>query len=52
MLLAEAPSIREVIAFPLSRAGRDPLTGAPTPADVAHLRELGLRLATGRSSDR
>ena len=31
MLLAGADSIREVIAFPKTRGGFDPLTGAPTP---------------------
>src|SRR5690606_767227 len=30
-LLAGADSIREVIAFPKTRGGLDPLTGAPTP---------------------
>jgi aspartyl-tRNA synthetase len=38
-------SIREVIAFPKSASGADPLTGAPAPVDPAQLRELGLRLA-------
>ena len=31
MLLAGYQSIREVIAFPKSGGGYDPLTGAPTP---------------------
>ena len=30
MLLAGADSLREVIAFPKSGGGLDPLTGAPT----------------------
>jgi aspartyl-tRNA synthetase len=38
-------SIRDVIAFPKSASGADPLTGAPAPVDSAQLRELGLRLA-------
>jgi aspartyl-tRNA synthetase len=44
-LLAGSDSIRDVIAFPKSASGADPLTGAPAPVDPAQLRELGLRLA-------
>jgi aspartyl-tRNA synthetase len=36
-------SIRDVIAFPKTASGADPLTGAPAPVDAAQLRELGLR---------
>ena len=36
-------SIREVIAFPKTASGADPLTGAPAPVDAAQLREVGLR---------
>src|SRR5947209_1125312 len=43
--LAGVESIREVIAFPKSASGADPLTGAPAPVDPAQLRELGLKLA-------
>ncbi len=43
-LLAGRESIREVIAFPKSTSGADPLTGAPAPVEAAQLRELGLRL--------
>jgi aspartyl-tRNA synthetase len=43
-LLADRPSIRDVIAFPKAASGADPLTGAPAPVDPAQLRELGLRL--------
>ncbi len=42
--LAGRDSIREVIAFPKSASGADPLTGAPAPVDPAQLRELGLRV--------
>jgi aspartyl-tRNA synthetase len=43
-LLAGRDNIREVIAFPKSTSGGDPLTGAPAPVEPAQLRELGLRL--------
>jgi aspartyl-tRNA synthetase len=42
-LIVGTSSIREVIAFPKSASGADPLTGAPAPVDPAQLRELGLR---------
>jgi aspartyl-tRNA synthetase len=41
-LLAGEENIREVIAFPKTQSGADPLTGAPGPIDAAQLRELGL----------
>jgi aspartyl-tRNA synthetase len=37
-------NIREVITFPKTATGADPLTGAPAPVDEAQLRELGLRV--------
>ncbi|MGZ4759671.1 MAG: aspartate--tRNA ligase [Acidimicrobiales bacterium] len=43
-LLAGEENIREVIAFPKTQSGTDPLTSAPTPIDPAQLTELGLRL--------
>jgi aspartyl-tRNA synthetase len=43
-LLAGEENIREVIAFPKTQSGGDPLTSAPTPIDPAQLTELGLRL--------
>jgi aspartyl-tRNA synthetase len=43
--LIGADSIRDVIAFPKTASGADPLTGAPAPVDDAQLRDLGLRLA-------
>ncbi|MCX6505659.1 MAG: aspartate--tRNA ligase [Actinobacteria bacterium] len=43
-LLAGEENIREVIAFPKTQSGTDPLTHAPTPIDTAQLDELGLRL--------
>lgn len=43
-LLVGEDNIREVIAFPKTQSGGDPLTGAPTSIDPGHLHELGLRL--------
>jgi aspartyl-tRNA synthetase len=45
-LLAGTPSIREVIAYPKTQSGADPLTGAPAPIETAQLTELGLRALT------
>ncbi len=42
MLLAGADSIREVIAFPKTGAGYDPLTGAPTPISAQQRAEAGV----------
>jgi aspartyl-tRNA synthetase len=42
MLLAGADSIREVIAFPKTRNGFDPLTGAPTPITAQQRAEAGV----------
>jgi aspartyl-tRNA synthetase len=42
-ILAGRDSIRDVIAFPKTTSGTDPLTGAPAPVDAAQLRELGVR---------
>ncbi|GIJ58183.1 aspartate--tRNA ligase [Virgisporangium aurantiacum] len=42
MLLAGAESIREVIAFPKTRGGFDPLTGAPTPITAQQRLEAGV----------
>ncbi|MGZ5309487.1 MAG: aspartate--tRNA ligase [Solirubrobacterales bacterium] len=41
-ILHGADSIREVIAFPKTASGTDPLTGAPAPVDERQLRELGI----------
>jgi len=42
-LLHRADSIRDVIAFPKTASGGDPLTGAPAPVDERQLRELGIQ---------
>ena len=42
-LLVGEENIREVVAFPKTQSGADPLTNAPTPVEEAYLAELGLR---------
>ena len=42
MLLAGAGSLRDVIAFPKTGAGHDPLTGAPTPITAQQRKEAGI----------
>ena len=44
-LLAGRDSIRDVMAFPKTASGSDPMTGAPSPVDDRQLRELGVRPA-------
>ncbi|MEA2687195.1 MAG: aspartyl-tRNA synthetase [Actinomycetota bacterium] len=43
-ILAGEENIREVIAFPKTQSGVDPLTGAPSTLDERQLADLGLRL--------
>jgi len=50
MLLADAPNIREVIAFPKNQAGRDVMADAPSPADARQLRELHLKIVEQEES--
>ena len=45
-IIAGRDSIRDVIAFPKTASGADPLTGAPAPVDARQLRELGIRTLT------
>jgi aspartyl-tRNA synthetase len=44
-ILAQRDSIRDVIAFPKTASGSDPLTGAPAAVDAAQLAEVGVKLA-------
>ena len=43
-ILAGEDNIREVIAFPKTQSGSDPMTNAPTTVVTAQLNELGIRL--------
>jgi aspartyl-tRNA synthetase len=43
MLLAGAASIRDVIAFPKTSSGADPLTGAPDEVSARQLKEVHLK---------
>jgi aspartyl-tRNA synthetase len=45
-LLAGEENIREIIAFPKTAGGSDPLTGAPTEIPDPVLRELGIAVRT------
>jgi aspartyl-tRNA synthetase len=47
MVLQGESSIREVIPFPKTQSGVDPMTGAPTWVDEAQLDELGITLTPG-----
>jgi aspartyl-tRNA synthetase len=42
-IMAGRDSIRDVIAFPKTASGADPLTGAPAPVDETQLRDLYVR---------
>jgi aspartyl-tRNA synthetase len=43
MLLAGAPTLRDVIPFPKTNQGTDQMTGAPVTVDAAQLAELRVR---------
>ncbi|MGH8949427.1 MAG: amino acid--tRNA ligase-related protein, partial [Acidimicrobiia bacterium] len=45
MVLQGETSIREVIPFPKTQSGVDPMTGAPTWVEEAQLEELGITLS-------
>ena len=44
MLLRNTTNIRDVIAFPKTQSGADPMTNAPTPVVAKQLDELGIRV--------
>lgn len=43
-ILQGEPNIRQVIPFPKTQTGNDPLTGSPTPVEESQLVELGIAL--------
>jgi aspartyl-tRNA synthetase len=47
-ILAGRDSIRDVMAFPKTASGGDPLTGAPAPVDERQLRDLGVNVVQKR----
>ena len=47
-LVTQAPSIRDVIAFPKTQKAVDPVTDAPSPATDAQLKELGIVALTAK----
>ncbi len=47
MILQDEPNIREVIPFPKTQTGYDPMTDSPGPVDDLQLRELGIDLRPG-----
>jgi aspartyl-tRNA synthetase len=51
-LLTGSDSIREVIAFPKTASGGDPLTGAPTPITQAQRKESGIDGVTKAESQK
>ncbi len=44
MILQNEPNIREVIAFPKTREGRDPMMDSPSEISNAQLEELGIKI--------
>lgn len=44
MLMSKATSIREVIAFPKTARGHDPMMDAPTKVDEEQLKEYGIKI--------
>ena len=43
-ILAGEENIREVIAFPKTQSGADPMTNSPLPVEPAQLAQLGIRV--------
>lgn len=51
MLMTDATSIREVIAFPKTQTAACPLTDAPGPVSAKQLRELNIRLREQKKAE-
>jgi aspartyl-tRNA synthetase len=49
MILQNEPNIREVIAFPKTDKGRDPMMESPRTVDEKTLKELGLQIRSTKS---
>lgn len=50
-ILQREASIRDVIPFPKTQTGIDPMTGSPTAVDPVQLAELGIELRVGLDPD-
>ena len=50
-ILQQEASIRDVIPFPKTQTGIDPMTGSPTAVDPMQLAELGIELRVGLDAD-
>jgi aspartyl-tRNA synthetase len=48
-IFAGEENIREVIAFPKTQSGMDPMTNAPTPVAQKQLDDLGIRVLPPKS---
>jgi aspartyl-tRNA synthetase len=44
MIIQNEPNIREVIAFPKTGDGRDPMMDSPSEVDEKQLKELGIKI--------
>lgn len=51
MLLTESSSIREVIAFPKTASGHDPMMDCPTPVEEKKLQEYGIKIMSLKKSN-
>jgi aspartyl-tRNA synthetase len=49
--LAGEDNVRELIAFPKTSSGQDPVTSSPQPASAEQLDQLGLSIATAAPDD-
>ena len=52
MLLADVDNLRDVTLFPMNQQARDLMMGAPSPVDDKQLKELNIRLAPMKKSEK